>query len=84
MSGVKEIVEHIDQLLDKLSPYASLIGAEKIAGMINSAVDIAELLLDNVNSVQEVLSSSDLDAIRVKLEEIKTKNDALNIRVENS
>jgi len=81
---IRDIVEHIDSLLEKLSPYAGIIGADKIVAMITSAVEVAEVLIENVNNTQEVLSSSEMTFVLAKLDEIKSKNDKLNEQVRNS
>jgi len=78
------VVDHIDKLLDKLTPYASIVGVEKITEVINSAVDIAEMLVENINNAEEVINSDDLASLQAWLAAIRSKNDSLHERVKNS
>ena len=81
---VKEIVEQIDRIVNMLAPFANIVGLEKYSTLATIGVDIIEKLVDNVESIQDVLSTEDEVFIRGKLAELRAVNDALAKRVENS
>lgn len=82
--NVREIVTQINQIVDMLAPFASVVGLDKYAALAQVGVDIIEKLVENIDNASGVLSSDDEAFIRAKLAELQAVNDALMKRVEDS
>lgn len=90
MPNVKSILEFLDKVTDaakKFAPLASQFGVpvvEKVAGLADTAVDIAQNALERAEDAKVVLTSKDKDDIEARIAKLRAINDDLAEFIRNS
>lgn len=80
--NAKAILEFLDRVTDaakEFAPIASQFGiplVEKVAGLADSAVDIAQNALERAEDAKVVFSSEDKELIEQKIQNLRISNDA--------
>lgn len=90
MSTVGRILDFLDKVTDaakEFAPIASDFGiplVEKVAGIADSAVEIAQNILDRAEDAKVVLTSEDKADIEARIEALRAENNRLAEFIRNS
>lgn len=88
--SIKSLLEFLDKVTDaakKFAPIASDFGipmVEKVAGMADTAVEIAQNALERAEDAKVVLTSEDKDDIEARIAALDAVNNDLATFIRNS
>lgn len=90
MFNKKAILDFLDKATDMIkvaAPLATVFGipfVEKIAGIADTAVDVAKDTLKQAEETKDVLTSEEKEFVQTKLEQLSMEADRLNEIIVNS